>query len=240
MEPGAQLQEHGIIVRRSKSGDLNWSINTMVDGLRIHRVLGLARDGVNRETAERALEALRTQAREQRLSLPQGRKTCKIFSDAADEYLCRLAAENGKGLKWKERHIRLHLKRFLSNLPIDKISEARLSSYRSQRKKEGMTDSTVNRELATLSHFFSMAKHKKWRWMSADDVPDVPMTKEAKMPFKVLFKEELSKLLRAATTLGEAHTMFGSRRCAHGHLPTLRLNSPERVILVASRLAASG
>ena len=46
LEPGEKITEHGITVERLANGDLRYSVNVMVDGLRIHRVIGKESDGV--------------------------------------------------------------------------------------------------------------------------------------------------------------------------------------------------
>lgn len=208
LAPGKQAQENGIIVTRLRNGDLRWSINTMVDGERIHRVIGTESTGVSRQTAEEAIEKLCTDARAQRLSLPCRRKTPKKFSDASSDYLDRLRREDGKNLVQKEIHLRLHLVPKLGNLPINKITEERLASYRRQRRDEGAEDTTINRELSTISQFFRLASSRKWRWMSSDDVPEIKCTPEPKLPFKVLSKEELQRLRVAAAELGEQQLLF--------------------------------
>ncbi|MWN70133.1 hypothetical protein, partial [Escherichia coli] len=71
---GEKLAEHGVIAERLKTGDVRYSVNVMVDGQRIHRIVGRESEGVTREQAERAIESFRTKAREGRLDLPSGRK----------------------------------------------------------------------------------------------------------------------------------------------------------------------
>ena len=82
-KPGDSISEHGISFERTANGDGRWKINVMVDGQRIHRVIGKESDGVTREQAENAIEKLRTEAREGRLNLPKGRKIALGFQEAA-------------------------------------------------------------------------------------------------------------------------------------------------------------
>jgi len=163
---------------------------------------------VTRQVAEGAIEQLRTEARDQRLKLPRGRKTHKSFAEASRDYMDRLRREDGKNLVAKEKHFRLHLVPAFGSLPINKISEERLATYRKRRRGEGAKDTTINRELATLSHLFKKASSRKWRWISADDVPEIIFTPEPKLPFKVLSKEELQKLRIAAANLGRQESLF--------------------------------
>src|SRR5262252_4340420 len=80
---GQQITEHGITAERLADGDIRYSVNVMVDGQRIHRVIGRESDGVTRSQAEEFIEKVRSEAREGRLSLPAGRKTHLGFIEAA-------------------------------------------------------------------------------------------------------------------------------------------------------------
>lgn len=84
LKPGQKLTEHGITAERLSNGDIRYTVNVMVDGLRIHRVVGKESEGVTRSQCEDFIEAKRTEAREGRLSLPKGRKTYLTFKRAAE------------------------------------------------------------------------------------------------------------------------------------------------------------
>jgi hypothetical protein len=66
-------------------------------------------EGVTRTQAEALIEKVRTEARENRLCLPSGRKTTFTFGEAAKRYLARLEEPNGKNLVAKRRQLRLYL-----------------------------------------------------------------------------------------------------------------------------------
>src|SRR6516162_10009535 len=83
---GQQITEHGITAERLADGDTRYSVNIMVDGQRIHRVIGRESEGVTRTQAEVFIERARSEAREGRLSLPPRRKTHLTFTEAADKY----------------------------------------------------------------------------------------------------------------------------------------------------------
>jgi hypothetical protein len=82
----------------------------MIDGQRIHRVIGRESEGVTRTQAEEFIEKARSDAQEGRLSLPRGRKLHLTFGAAADLYLNKLQEVGGKDYVNNEQHIRLHLK----------------------------------------------------------------------------------------------------------------------------------
>jgi hypothetical protein len=74
LAPGGKINEHGITFERLANGDGVFSVNVMVDGQRIHRVIGRESDGTTRTQAEDFIEKARTEARHGRLNLPKGRK----------------------------------------------------------------------------------------------------------------------------------------------------------------------
>src|SRR5215813_5655753 len=110
---GESITEHGITAERLADGDARYSVNIMVDGQRIHRVIGRESEGVTRSQAEEFIEAKRTEAREGRLALPRGRKLHITFTAAAELYLKRLEEVGGKDYTNNEQHLRIHLKPYL-------------------------------------------------------------------------------------------------------------------------------
>src|SRR3954467_12810563 len=116
------LSEHGIIFERLENGDGRFRINIMVDGQRIHRVVGKESEGVTRQQVEELIAKLRTDARHGRLNLPKGRKTVFSFKEAAQKYLEKQKAEGAKNLKSKIYQLNLHLIPFFNETPLNKIS----------------------------------------------------------------------------------------------------------------------
>jgi integrase len=196
--PGAAITEHGIRAEKLPSGDVRYSINVMVDGKRIHRVIGRESEGTKRGTAERAIEKLRTDARQDRLDLPEGRKLYRSFAEAAEGYIERMESAGGKDMKNKKRHIRQRLVPFLGRDRLNKISDYRLRQYRKHRTDEGASQATINRELSTLSHLLNLAASKDWAWMKQDDLPKIPKEPEARKQIRVLTAAQRKRLLSAA------------------------------------------
>ena len=137
----------------------------MVDGQRIHRVIGRESEGVTRSQAEEFIEKARTDAREDRLNLPSGRKTHLAFSDAGDKYLGKLEESGGKNIPRKRRHLALHLKPFFRDQRLNAITKFTVDRYKKRRGDAGAENATINRELATLSHLLSRAV--EWKWIPA-------------------------------------------------------------------------
>jgi integrase len=162
LELGEKIIEHGITAERLADGDLRYSVAVMVDGRRIHRVVGKASEGVTRTQCEAFIEKVRTEARTGRLSLPTGRKLALNFCTAADNYIKRLEEGTGKNITIKRRQLRMNLKPFFGAMRLDAITSFTVDRYKKKRMDTGAAKATINRELATLSHLFSMAVDWKW------------------------------------------------------------------------------
>lgn len=193
---GSRLTEHGIVVERTRAGGIVYRINVMVDGQRIHRVIGRESDGVTRTQAEEAIAALRTRAREGRLDLPKGRKTHRMFKEAAREYLALLEETGGKNLVPKRRHLATGLAEHFGNVRLDQITELMVRQYQSKRTKEGAAIGTVNRELATLRHLLNSAA--RWGWISKGNVAQFKLAAEPQQQMFVLTDVQASALMEAA------------------------------------------
>src|SRR5713226_6407910 len=64
LAPGEKIIEHGITFERLANGDGVFTVNVMVDGQRIHRVIGRESDGTTRTQAEEFIEKVRRDTRE--------------------------------------------------------------------------------------------------------------------------------------------------------------------------------
>ena len=196
LEAGKTLMEHGIAVTRTAKGDLSWRVNIMVDGKRYNRSVGKESEGVTRTQAERLIEKFRTEAREGRLNLPKGRKTALGFGEAADDYIKGLTAEGGRIIARKAQHINARLKPHFSQYRLDSVPDAAVTTFIKMRLDEGARASSVNRELATLSHLFRSAC--RWKWITRDKVPTIPKQKEGNGRIIALSPAQCSKLIAAA------------------------------------------
>ena len=192
---GERTTEHGIVVERTSRGDLRYSVNVMVDGQRIHRVIGTESAGVTREQAERAIEQFRTQAREGRLNLPVGRKLHLSFGEAASAYLKRMNETGGRNVKSKTRHIKAHLIPALGSIRADRLTEYQVQQY-ARKRLDFVRQPTVNRELATLSH--ALKRFVEWKWIKPEDAPRVVKGTEPRKKIVVLDDCHSSALMEAA------------------------------------------
>lgn len=217
---GDTITEHGITFERTVTGDGRWKINIMVDGQRVHRVIGMESARVTREQCESAIEKLRTEAREGRLNLPKGRKVALGFRQAAEKYLEKLEQEGGKDIRSKGQRFRQYLIPFFGDTPLAKIATFDVERYKKQRQqasaerggdwvskqaketgehkgaKSGTVAlGTINRELTTLSHLFTKAV--EWGWI--DHKPaQVKRFKVENGRITYLTTEQIGRLLEAA------------------------------------------
>ncbi|MGD8617349.1 MAG: tyrosine-type recombinase/integrase [Gammaproteobacteria bacterium] len=180
LSPGQKIIEHGIPFERLTDGDGRFSVNVMVDGQRIHRVIGRESDGTTRSQAEEFINRVKNEAKHDRLSLPKGRKLSLSFRQAATKYIARLNDEGGRDMSKKRRRLELHLVPFFGDTPLSKISTFDIQRYKKHRiaeraikssivgtehglKKTAAAQGTINRELAVLSHLLNKAI--EWRWI---------------------------------------------------------------------------
>lgn len=172
-----RIMEHGITFERLANGDGLFTVNIMVDRRRIHRTIGRESEGVTRSTAEDFIAKSRQEAREGRLNLPKRRKVALTFAAAAPAYIERLRQEGGKNIERKQQQIAQALIPFFAEKPLSQITTFDIERYKKQRaadpvrsrKKLALGErhptirpSTINRELATLSHLLNMAA--EWGW----------------------------------------------------------------------------
>ncbi len=195
LQLGEKITEHGITAERLADGDLRYSVNVMVDGLRIHRVIGKEKEGVTRTQAEEFIEKVRTDARSDRLSLPKRRKLQLTFTAAADHYLKKLKEIDGRDYVNNEQHLRIHLKPYLGTIRIDQISAFTLQKFQAHCMKKGVAESTVNRILATYRRMGR--KLVKWKVISSP-FPTLELRKEHNARDYVISEDEEQLLLEAA------------------------------------------
>lgn len=168
LESGQTVMEHGIQFERMSDGDGRFSVNVMVDGKRIHRVLGRESEGVTRQQVEDFVEKVKTEARQDRLSLQKGRKIGMSVEAAVEKYLEQLALIGGKDLAKKRERLKLHVVPFFKNKVLTQLTSFDLDRYKKARADEGAASGTINRELAVISHLLNRAV--EWKWMEVNPV----------------------------------------------------------------------
>ncbi len=195
LQPGRRITEHGISAERLPNRDVRYSVNIMVDGERVHRVIGRESDGTTRSQAEEFILRVRTEAREGRLALPKGRKTQLSFAAAAGIYLKNLSEIGGKDRENNERHLRLHLLPYIGAMRLDRISEFTLQKFQKDCREKGLSDAMINRVLAT----YRRMGRRLYRWkVIPAPLPMIKLEAERNRRTYVISDEEEERLLKAA------------------------------------------
>lgn len=204
LSPGEKLIEHGVTAERLQNGDIRYSVNIMVDGQRIHRVVGRESEGTTREQAERTIENFRTKAREGRLDLPSRRKVHRGFMQAAEDYLTRIEhhPKHGRNYTRKCQHVRQRLAPYFKSQRPDKLTDFSVSHYIRHRQTEGAAQATINRELSTLSHFLN--RGVEWGWIK--ERPKIAKGEETRKKIVVLTDANKKALMAAAIADQDAYT----------------------------------
>jgi integrase len=193
--PGDKLQEHGISFERLPDGDGRYAVNVMVDGIRVHRIVGKESEGVTRSQAEDFIEQARTEARKGRLNLPKGRKVILSFRKASDDYLKKSAEEGGRDLKMKKYRLGMHLVPFFKDTPLSNLSTFDVERYKKHRLEQEAAPGTINRELAALSHLYSKAL--EWKWIDHKPLI-IKRLKEDSGRITYLTTDQIARLLEEA------------------------------------------
>jgi integrase len=190
-----KLNEHGIVFERLANGDGRFTINIMVDGQRIHHIIGKESDGTTRTQAEEFIQKAKQDAKTGRLNLPKGRKIIFSFKEAAKQYLDKQKIEGAKNLKAKTYQLNLHLIPFFNEMLLNKISSFDIERYKKLRLDSKARTGTINRELAVLSHLFT--KSLEWGWVEKKP-SSVKRFKEEKSRIIYLNVEQIDRLVKAA------------------------------------------
>ncbi len=210
LQAGGRINEHGITFERLRNGDGLFSINIMVDRRRIHRSIGRESDGTTRSTAEDFITKARHESREGRLNLPKRRKVALTLETATALYLDRLLQEGGKNIERKRQQLEQSLVPCLGDRPLSQISSFDVERYKKHRLSQAIKTrkklqpgelhppvrpSTVNRELATLSHMLNKAA--EWGWIDRHTAK-IRKLKEGDGRIVYLTAEQADTLLEAA------------------------------------------
>ena len=195
LKPSEKITEHGITAERLADGDIKFSVNIMADGQRVHRVVGRESDGVTRNQAESLIEKIRTEAREDRLQLPKGRKTPLTFASAAKLYLDAEREVDAKDLISKEGHLRLHLTPYFGAMRINRISKFTVEKFRKDMLRRGHKIGNINRVLSTYRH---MGNRLADLGKIPVPLPMIKLTEPDNRRNRVLTHEEEKALLDAA------------------------------------------
>lgn len=199
---GDYLTESGIVYKKHQTGDATFSVNLMVDGVRIRRSIGRESEGVTLATVEIYIEKVKTEARENRLNLPKGRKNPLRFKEAAEKYISNLELEGGKNLVRKQQQLRDYLIPFFKDKVLTDISAFDIERYKKHWVENGISSTTVNRQLSIVTHMFN----KLIDWKLLDKHPcRIKKFKEKEGRITYLTSEQATELLEEAKRDGNPY-----------------------------------
>jgi integrase len=165
-------------------GSIAWYYNFSYKGKQ-YRAVG----GTTRTQAQRTLERVRTEVINE--TYEHAREQNTKFEEVSGEFLVTSKTEKRS---WK-RDVQLvdHLIKFFKGKLLIQIKPADIELYKTNRKSEGVSGSTINRELAALKRIFYIAiKNKKAKY---NPVTDVKFMQEPPGRTRYLNLEEINKLL---------------------------------------------
>jgi integrase len=167
LKPGEKIAEHGIVAEREGDGDVVYSVNVMVHGLRVHRVVGRESDGTTRTQAEDYVAQVRTDAKHGRLSLPKGRSVPLTVKAACDLYIKAMKVTGGKNMTAKEAHCDNHITPYFKGMELTRVAPFTMRKFRKALLDKGLASATANRVGASWNH---MA-----RWLYDESKIDRPL-----------------------------------------------------------------
>jgi integrase len=194
----------GRIYKRGKV----WYLDYWVDDKRIRERASCNKRDALKQLGEKATDAGRG-------TLVSVKKKIVHFSDFAGQYLKIIVdrPDPVRNIRTVRGHIE-HLKDFLGERPLSRITPELVEAYQKlrieekviiKRKREAkeekrarmMKGTTINRELATLRNLFNIARKKKL-FQGINPVADVTFYPETRRQNKILSLEEYARLIKAA------------------------------------------
>lgn len=206
LKPGQTASEHGVVYERL-DGDGRWWVNIQVDRVRHHIVVGLESQGFTKTQAEDLIATLRAKKHERRHGIASTRKETLNYTDAFKLYLSHLADTGGKDIAKKTERIELHLKPALGKMIVASTTSTDLKKYSAKRAAAGAKGSTINREMAVLSHFFRLAADGDALGILRAPPCRVPRMKESEGKTAYLQPVQAKALLDAAAADANVHVL---------------------------------
>lgn len=184
--------------RQFKTG-AKWRVDVMLpSGRRYRRVVGTKKQA---EQVQKKLEAEIVTGKwhiREAEDIP--------FSTLVEDYLEYVNANRAASTaEIKKYRIEAHLLPYFEDMLLSQITPQMVDSYKVTRVNDGVSPNTINRELANLSHMFTMAI--RWRYIERNVVANnvVANVEKMKVPQRYprfLNQDEINKLLEA---IGDSH-----------------------------------
>jgi integrase len=121
----------------------------------------------------------------------------RTFEDLMERFMQEYAPTKEPTTQKRYRAALGHLRQFFSGLTLAEITPKVISQYMYQRRKEGASASTINKEYNMLSKALNLA-WKQWEWCNGNPCSRVPREKNTSYITRWLTLEEEKRLLSAA------------------------------------------
>lgn len=174
--------------RKRRNGTNIWYYDFVYEKVR-YRDVG----GTNRTQALRVQEKIRSKVISGTYDLEEKSGNIKIGNFA------EIFLERRRHLKSHKRIKILvaHLLSYFKDKSLLEINPNRIQDYISKRLHDGVSNATINRELACLKNMFNLAI--KWKEAIRNPVNDVEFLKEPPGRTRFLYEEEVQRLLSVAS-----------------------------------------
>ncbi len=118
----------------------------------------------------------------------------KTFNQMMDKFMKEYAPTLSKNTQKAYGYYAENLKDFFCNQKVDSITPKMVTRYKVQRRENGASSSTINRELYMLSKAFKLAVNE-WEWLNQNPVSKVSKETENNERDRWLSYEEEKRLI---------------------------------------------
>jgi len=175
-------------IKRNRRG--KWVIDFTCKGKRITRVIG-----ESKREAEAALAAMKADILREKYGLGLRAREKVLFETHAKEFLELYAKQNKRS--WQRDEISIaHLNAFFRERSLLDITPELIEKYRLSRRADGISPSTINREIACCKTIYSKAI--EWGKADVDPTRKVKKFREPASRERILTGDEARRLLNAA------------------------------------------
>jgi len=184
-----------VYLRLTKTGKEKWYIYYRIDGKRVREVV---KNAQSRADALKVLQVEVADAFRGKHGFKKEEKRME-FKELAELYLENYAKINKKS--WKKSdysYLSAHLCPFFGSYYISDITPLQIEKYRIKRLNEGVSKSTVNRELATMRKMFNLAID--WDYVKSNPVAKIKFFSEKdNRKERILSSEEERRLIQESS-----------------------------------------
>lgn len=127
-----------------------------------------------------------------------------MWKEAVARY--RMERSLGYSRPWKDADVKLHnLKPYFQGLPLEQITGERVQQFVIERKRKGVGNATINRDLEVL-RFILRKAHREWKCLP--ELPVIRLLKQATRRVRFLSREEADRLIHFLPPELEAPVKF--------------------------------